>query len=83
MEIAARGLRSSWASMARNSSLRRASSASARLGPPPLGHVAEDQDHALDLAARARIGAPLSSMGRSVPSRAISTVWLARPTTSP
>ena len=30
-----------------------------------------------------RMGAPLSSIGTSVPSRAISTVWLARPTTRP
>ena len=29
------------------------------------------------------MGAPLSSMGTSVPSRAISTVWLARPTMAP
>ena len=30
-----------------------------------------------------RIGAPLSAMGRSVPSRAIKRVWLASPTTVP
>ena len=33
--------------------------------------------------ARSRIGAQLSAMSRSLPSRAISTVWLARPCTVP
>ncbi len=33
--------------------------------------------------ARLRIGAPLSSIGRSVPSAAIRVVWLARPTMTP
>ena len=55
----------------------------ARLHPPAFGHVPEDQDDARDPPPASRIGAALSSIGRSVPSLAIRTVWLARPTTAP
>ena len=52
--------------------------------PPPrpasARHVPEDQDGPDDPPAGSRIGAALSSMGRSVPSLAIRTVWLASPT---
>ena len=50
-----------------------------QLGPPLLRDVAEDEDDADECPCSSRIGAALSSMGRSVPSLAMSTVWLARP----
>ena len=50
---------------------------------PLRGDVAEDQHAARDAPCSSRIGAALSSIGCSVPSRAIRIVWLARPTTAP
>ena len=55
-----------------------------RLVPLPLGDVPEDQHAARRCRpARFRIGAALSSIGRSVPSFEIRTVWLASPTILP
>ena len=51
--------------------------------PPGLGHVAEDEDHPSTSPCSPRIGAALSSMGRSVPSLATRTVWFASPTMTP
>ena len=49
-------------------------------GPPLLRDVAEDEDDARDVArGRSTMGAALSSIGVSLPSRAMSTVWFARP----
>ena len=53
------------------------------LHAPLRGDVAEDQHAAGDLSASSRIGAALSSIGHSLPSFRISTVWFARPTTTP
>ena len=38
-----------------------------------FGNIAKDQDDTEERAAGARIGAPLSSMGRSTPSLAMSS----------
>ena len=48
---------------------------------PPLSDVAEDKHHPFDFPSLSLIGAPLSSIGRSVPSLEIKRVWLAKPTT--
>ena len=61
------------ASLARNScSARRCSVTSRKISTTPIS-----------LPAASRIGAAESSMGRSVPSLAIRTVWFARPTMTP
>ena len=44
------------------------------LGPPLFGDIAEDEDHAHRGTANIHDGAALSSIGQSVPSRAIRTV---------
>ncbi len=83
LRIGASGFRSSWASMARNSSLRRSASSRAR-SEPRRSVMSRKTSTTPTMRPRvSRIGAPLSSMGSSLPSLAISTVWLARPTMVP
>ena len=56
--------------------------AALRLRAPALRDVEEDEDDARqDAAAAEDFGAPLSSIGRSAPSAAMSTVLLAKSTT--
>jgi hypothetical protein len=49
----------------------------------PIGDVADTSTTPFTAPFASRIGAALSSMARSVPSRRISMVWLASPTTRP
>lgn len=53
------------------------------LGPVLLRDVAEHQNDAGDVPRGSRMGAALSSIGRSVLSRSVSTVWFASPTMTP
>ena len=68
--MGARGLRSSWASVARNSSFRLSASWRNVLGPPPLGHVAKDHHDPDDFSvfvpdgSRAVVDRPLDSIPR-------------------
>ncbi len=83
LRIGASGLRSSWASMARNSSLRRSFSRSSCSAARRAVMSRNTRTTPTTRPRPSRIGAPLSSIGTSVPSRPISTVWLARPTIAP
>ncbi len=90
LRIGARGLRSSCASITRNSSLRRSASASRSARSRSCRSSSrraltswKTRTTPRIRPSASRIGAPLSSIGRSVPSRETSTVWLASPTTSP
>ena len=48
-------------------------------GLSPIGDVMENQHDADDPPAASTIGAALSSIGHWVPSRAMRTVWFAKP----
>ena len=92
LPMAASGFRSSWASMARNSSFRLSFSLQLLIEPLPLSlsrpgsgsrRGRQGPRPRIVPVSSSLMGAALSSMGRIVPSFAVSTVWFARPTTLP